>query len=156
METKQVCPECGAAWKDAQTCQDHFHQMLFWENEYPGHGEVHHLMVLSYYLQHPSLYSPEGLKNAIHLLVDFLDHGVRPEEARRRDRAKVDSGKRTWKIKATPASAGSYRHPVRWTMTAGDVISGGAENYCASVRLWARSILDAIHSSNNFTPVSTG
>jgi hypothetical protein len=37
------CPECGAAWPDAITCQEHFHQMLFWENERPDLG-VHHLM----------------------------------------------------------------------------------------------------------------
>jgi hypothetical protein len=39
----QKCPECGASWDDEATCQDHFHQMLFWENEYPDYGaEVHH------------------------------------------------------------------------------------------------------------------
>ncbi len=151
METNQVCPECGATWKDGQTCQDHFHQMLFWENENPGYGEVHHLMVLSYYLQHPSLYSPEGLDNAMHLLADFLDGGVRPEEARQRSRSQVDSHRRTWKIKGTPTSAGSYRHPIPWTMTAVDVTARGAGNYRESVRLWARSVLDAIQSSNSFS-----
>ncbi len=31
MESSQVCAECGAAWQEGKTCQDHFHQMLFWE-----------------------------------------------------------------------------------------------------------------------------
>jgi hypothetical protein len=38
METRQVCSECGAIWHEEQTCQDHFHQMLFWENENPRDG----------------------------------------------------------------------------------------------------------------------
>jgi Family of unknown function (DUF5946) len=60
--------------------------MLFWENENPGYGQVHHLMVLSYHLQHPSLYSPEGLSAAIHLLTDFWERGVPTEEVRKRNR----------------------------------------------------------------------
>ena len=76
---RQQCPECGASWEGEQTCQDHFHHMLFWENENPTSGaEVHHLMVLSYYLQHPSLYSPEGLDEARRLLTGFLEGGPPP------------------------------------------------------------------------------
>ena len=45
METIQACTECGAKWHEEKTCQDSFYQMLFWENEYPGHREVHHFMV---------------------------------------------------------------------------------------------------------------
>lgn len=56
MDASQRCAECGAAWTNGQTCEDHFHQMLFWEAENPRAGaEVHHLMVLCYHLQHPSL-----------------------------------------------------------------------------------------------------
>src|SRR5512145_2930017 len=69
-------PECNAPWQEGQTCQDHFHQMLFWENEHPPLGEVHHLMVLCYHLQHPSLYAPEGLEYAKGLLVDFIERGL--------------------------------------------------------------------------------
>jgi Family of unknown function (DUF5946) len=140
MEALQVCPECGARWHDGQTCQDHFHQMLFWENENPAYGQVHHLMVLSYHLQHPSLYSPEGLSAATHLLADFLEHGAMPEEVRKRNRATVDSGTRTWKIKGTTDSHGVYDPFIQWTMTAADVVASGVDNYCASVRTWARSI----------------
>ncbi len=32
-------------------------------------------MVLCYHLQHPSLYSPEGLDEAKRLLIEFLEHG---------------------------------------------------------------------------------
>jgi Family of unknown function (DUF5946) len=148
METTQFCPECGAAWDKEKTCQDHFHQMLFWEAENPNYGlEVHHIMVLCYHLQHPSLYSSEGLYGAIHLLTGFLEGGVTTEEARRRHRATLDSGKRTWKIKGTPASHGVYDPPMQWKMTAATVIAGGVDNYCDSVRTWARSVYEELRAS---------
>ena len=154
METIQVCPECGAAGHEGKTCQDHFHHMLFWENEHPSYGEVHHLMVLCYHLQHPSLYSPEGLSAAMYLLGDFLERGVTTEEVRKRYSATVDSGKRRWKIKGTPASHGVYDPLIRWTMTAADVTAGGVDNYCESVRTWARSVYEALKTSGNFSSYS--
>src|SRR5512133_3431095 len=125
MNSAPFCPECGAAQTHEATCQDHFHQMLAWELENPSLGEVHHLMVLSYHLQHPSLYSPEGLKGAMQLLADFLERGIAPNEVRRRDRAAMDSGNRKFKITGTAQSHGAYAHPVQWTMTAADVVAGG-------------------------------
>jgi hypothetical protein len=115
--------------------------MLFWEAENPAYGaEVHHLMVLCYHLQHPSLYSPEGLKEARRLLVEFVEHGASPVEVRQRNRARVDSGQRKWKIKATATAHGSYDPPIQWTMTAADVVAGGSENYCDNVQAWAQLI----------------
>jgi len=151
MRMPEKCPECETVLSDGKTCQDHFHQMLFWENENPSLGEVHHLMVLCYHLQHPSLYSPQGLNEAQHLLVEFLEKGVTPDEVRKRNHARVDSSKRKWKIKATAASHGSYEHPVQWTMTAGDVAADGANDYCDNVRRWAQSILQALKATGNHT-----
>ncbi|MCL4875478.1 MAG: hypothetical protein KJ064_02415 [Anaerolineae bacterium] len=136
-----ICPECGAA---GGTCQDYFHQLLFWEAEYPAFGEVHHLMVLCYHLQHPSLYSPEGLDAARQLLTAFLERGMTPDEVRRKYRSQVDSGQRTWKIKGNPDSHGAYVQPIQWTMTAADVVAGGAASYCENVRAWARSVFEAL------------
>lgn len=150
MGTTQACPECGVLWQDEKTCQDHFHQMLFWEWENPGYGTVHHLMVLCYHLQHPGLYSPEGLGGAMHMLVEFLEYGVSTETMRTRNRTALESSKRTWKIKGTPASHGVYEHPISWTMTAADVITNGVEHYCDSVRTWAQSINEAPKASGNF------
>ena len=145
MSSKQACPECRASWDSGETCQDYFHQMLFWENEHPDYGaEVHHLMVLSFYLQHPSLYSPQGLAYAKQLLSDFLKQGLGPEEVRRRSRARVDSGSRSWNLKGKPGARGSYPHSIQWTMTAQDVVAGGVGHYAENVRIWASSIFDLI------------
>jgi hypothetical protein len=151
MEAIQKCPECGTAWSEGKTCQDHLHQTLFWEAENPSYGEVHHLMVLCYHLQHPSLYSPEGLNEAKRLLVEFLEHGVTPDEARKRNRAQVDSSKRKWKIKGTATSHNSYDRPMQWTMTAADVIADGANRYCDNVRRWAQSIRQVLKATGNYT-----
>jgi hypothetical protein len=138
------CPECGAALEAGLTCQDHFHQMLFWEAENPENGEVHHLAVLCYHLQHPSLYSPEGLQEGMDLLVEFLERGSSPQEVRRTRRARVDSGRRSWKIRGAPGAQGAYDPPIRWTMTAADVVAAGEPNYRQSVQVWAESILAQI------------
>jgi len=144
MEASTKCPECGANWTVGETCETHFHQMLFWEAEYPAYGEVHHLMVLCYYLQHPSLYSSDGLKEARRLLVEFVEHGTAPVEVRQRNRNHVDSGKRKWRIKATATLHGAYDQPVTWPMTAADVVAGGSDQYCDKVRAWAKSINETL------------
>ena len=124
--------------------------MLYWENEFPGHGQVHHLAVLCYYLQHPSLYSPEGLAAGMRLLVDFIERGISPQESRRQNREKVNSSNRSWKVTARPGYRGAYTHPVGWRMTAADVINAGAENYIASVQQWARLMLEDLKTSGNY------
>ena len=143
------CPECGARVPEDLTCQDHFYQMLYWENEFPGHGVVHHLAVLCYYLQHPSFYSPEGLQAGLGLLVDFVERGETPQHSRQRNRERVSSGQRSWKITARPGSRGVYAHPIVWRMTAADVTGAGAEKYIVSVRQWAASMLEDLRASGN-------
>ena len=150
MDALQFCPECGAHWKDGITCQENFHQMLAWESNHPQvNYSVHHLTVLSYYLQHPRLYSPQGLAGAEQLLVDFLENGLSPQEVRRRQKNKVASDRRAWKIGGTEGARGSYPHPVHWNMTAADVIAGGEAHYTGNVHAWTQSILDALRASGN-------
>ena len=120
-----------------------------WELDHQIYA-VHHLMVLCYHLQHPGLYSPEGLAFSQDLLVDFVEKGIAPAEVRRRNRSRVDSGSRTWKIKGTPASHGTYSRPVRWTMTAGEVVAAGLAAYEDSVRAWAGSVLADLRASGNY------
>lgn len=143
------CPECGAPWSAGRTCSDDFHQLLAWEFEDPRRWEVHHLTVLCYHIQHPSLYSPGGLHGATELLAQFLEQRLSTEEVRRRIRRQVDSGKRSGPITARPGAEGAYAHPVAWPMTAAQVVAGGAAAYCDNVRAWAESTLAALKASGN-------
>jgi len=143
------CRECGALQPEGKTCLDDFHTLLGWETEYPGYGLVHHLTVLCYHLQHPSLYSPEGLAYAKGLLVDFLDHGKSTEQVRWQNQSAVSSSKRAWKVTARPGLQGAYDHPIPWTMTAADVAADVHNHYIENVRAWADSVLQAFKSSEN-------
>jgi hypothetical protein len=122
--------------------------MLFWESKNPDNWAVHHLTVACYHIQHPSLYSPEALDYAKGLLEAFLIEGRSPDEVRKRNRAQVDSGRRTWKIKGTPDRHGAHPYAVAWTMSTADVIAGGADNYCANVQRWAWSIHTALQAAS--------
>jgi hypothetical protein len=147
----RVCPECGASLEGGKTCQDDFHQMLFWEAERPDIYVVHNLLVLCYHLQHPSLYSPEGVEVGKGLLVDFMANGRSTVEVRQQNRAKVASGNREWKITARPGMRGAYAHPVAWTMTAADVVAGGLDHYVENVRAWAQSMYEALRAAGEIS-----
>lgn len=149
MELPTHCPACGAPWIDSSTCESHFHQLLFWEAEDPSRGSVHHLMVLSYHLQHPHLYSPETLQAGMQMLAQFIEEGVSPRQMRQQLQSSVDSGQRTHPITARPGHAGAYAYPVVWRLTVADVVAAGADAYIPSVRGWASSILAALRESGN-------
>ena len=127
--------------------EDAFHTLLGWEAERPELGVVHHLLVLCFHLQHPSRYSPEALAWAREALVDFLERGVTPRDIRRRDRGKLSSTNRGWRVRGTPGSHGVYERPMHWTMSAQDVVSGGIDRYVESVDAWARSILATLREA---------
>lgn len=118
--------------------------MLYWETEDPSLGIVHHLMVLSYHLQHPSLYSPEALMWGRRTLREFVEAGISTESVRKRNKQLLDSGNRDFKITARPDAQGSYDRPVNWTMVAKDVVAGGKARYIENVTAWARSINEAL------------
>jgi hypothetical protein len=121
--------------------------MLFWESDDTDLGEVHHLMVLCYYIQHPSLYSPGGLSQAIQMLREFLS-GMTPAEMRQRLASSVSSTVRDWKIAGTPESHGTYPRPVAWTVTAVDVVAQGKQHYRECVRAWAQSVCDSLTAAD--------
>ncbi len=147
-EPDHRCPECGADWSSGTTCTDHFHQLGFWELDHQLY-EVHHLMVLCYFLQHPSLYSPEGLRDAVQILALFLEEGLSPQQVRKRRAKALDSGTRPYPISARPDAHGAYARPIRWTMTIADVTAAGIEQYYRQVRAWADSVHRALHDSGN-------
>ena len=143
------CPECNTDWSDNQTCEDYFHMMGFWELDHQLY-DVHHLMVLSYYLQHPSSLSQEWLVGAKQQLIAYLEQGVTPQEMRKRIAPQVDSGVRQYKISASPESTAHYQHPILWSMRANDVVEAGMDAYYASVQAWASSILEDLRQTKNF------
>ncbi len=150
------CPECGARDRDGMTCREHFNQMLAWEFADPsGAGAAHNLTVLSYYLQHPSLYSPEGLQQGMRLLRRFIVDGAPAELVRRQLAGEADSGRRHYRIGGRPGRRADYPHPVAWTLTAPDVTGGGLEGYCDRVRAWARAVFADLAASGNL-PTETG
>ena len=121
------------------TCEADFHSLLGWEHERPEFLAVHHLTVLAYHLQHPHLYSPEGLVYAQRLLADFLV-GLTPTAARARHGAGLDSGKRSWRVKGTNESHGIYAPRPEWTMAAADVLTAGIDEYLERAEQWARTV----------------
>lgn len=149
MISPQICSACGAEISVDHTCETDFHQFMFWEQEFPEVYIVHHLMVLGYYLQHPHLYSPQGLDGAKHQLEEFIEMDISPEAMRQKIRKSVDSGKRDFPITAREGQLGKWEHPFTWTMRACDVVAGGAENYIENIRKWARSIYDDLKASGN-------
>ena len=151
MQSK-TCSDCHAVLKDEQTCLDHFHMMGYWELDHQLY-DVHHLMVLSYYLQHPGSLSMEWLANAKMQLVAYLEKGITPQQMRKQLATEVNSSNRTYKIKATPESTAHYEYAIQWTMTALDVVAGSIENYYTNVETWARSILHALRQSNNLREI---
>jgi hypothetical protein len=134
------CSECGAEWPETFTCRELFHQLLFWENEDTALGEVHHLMVLCFHLQHPSPYSREGLAAGRKILRDFVELGKSPHQVRLASRRSVDSANRSWSITARLENQGAWGIPITWPMTVAEIVAGGMEAYQENVILWANSI----------------
>lgn len=118
--------------------------MLFWEHEVAENGSVHHIMVLSYYLQHPSLYSQTGLQYARQLLRDFVIQRISPTQIRSEHKALLNSRDRKWNVTSRRDPKGSYGCPVHWKMTCRDVVDAGIQQYIASVQTWAGTIVDTL------------
>lgn len=137
------CPVCGGAEPDGGACIDHFHQMGVWELEH-GLYDLHHLMVLCYYLQHPHLYSREGLEGALRLIRRFVIDGDYVFAVRTELRPNVQQQRRDYPITARPDNYGSYPTPIVWTITASDVIAAGIDRYYESIRAWAKSVVEAL------------
>jgi hypothetical protein len=75
--THRICPECGSFLTNEEKCRDYFDQMLIWDFENPtGAGKLHHLTVLCYHLQHPSLYSLEAMKSAKKFLRNIIEKNI--------------------------------------------------------------------------------
>lgn len=140
----QRCSSCGAVLPEGQLCEAYFHQMLAWEFEDPRNWDVHHLTVLCYHLQHPHLYSPEGLAYGRSLLKKFVVDNENPQDIRKQAKSTLASDKRTWKVKGTAESQGSYEPHIDWQMNAAHIIEGGISNYIQNIHRWAALIYDQL------------
>jgi len=147
-----VCPECGAPLEGVESCRDYLNEMIKWDFEdFTGVGKVHHLTVLSYNLQHPSVYSPKGLEDAKNSLKEFLAHPESFHAHDLRNRKALASDVRDWKIAGTPQDHGTYTQSPVWGMRASDVVKGGLNNYVENVKRWGQSVLDSLLESGNLT-----
>ncbi len=137
---------------DVETCRDYLNEMITWDfQDFSGVGQIHHLTVLCYQLQHPSLYSQRGLEDAKSFLVEFIDKNVSFEEHDKRNRENLSSSVRKWKITGTPEDYGKYKSKVDWKITAGDVARTGLSDYVENVKKWSRSIIDTLRESGNLS-----
>ncbi len=124
--------------------------MIAWDFEdFLGVGQIHHLTVVNYNLQHPSVYSQKGLEDAKGFLVEFLEEGFSFKEHDERNRARLASNVRDWKITGTSEDHGSYDTAPVWAVTAQDVVEGGLESYVENVKKWSNSVYKALSESGS-------
>lgn len=142
------CAECGAVLPEGKMCRDYFEEMITWDFEdFLGAGQVHHLTVLCYNLQHPHVYSKRGLEDAKDFLHEFVEKNVSFEEHDKRNRERLGSDVRDWKITGSDEDHGSYDEMPQWTIHASEVALRGKEGYPERVRAWAQSVYDALAQS---------
>ena len=131
------CPECGAP---DQLCQTRFDEFLILEFTNAGYGAVHHLTVTAFMIQHSSRMTREGWMYERELLREFLIENKPPSYIRKQNKDRVDSGKRTFKIKSRDGKR--IIEKSTWKKTILDVRTENAEVYCEDITSWARSVLE--------------
>ena len=139
------CHECGAPLENVESCCDYLNEMIKWDFEdFTGVGRIHHLTVLSYGLQHPSVYSSKGLQDAKDSLKQFMLDPESFREHDKRNRQRLASGTRDWKITGTSEDHGEYPSPPAWKIRASDVVREGLPRYIENVKKWAASVLESL------------
>jgi hypothetical protein len=139
------CPQCGAEFLTDERCRDRFDLCLAREFENPAtFGAVHHLTVACYMLQH-NAYSREVWLEARNMIARFVREGVTPAEIRKRNRYRLDSGRRTWSV--TKGAKLPEFGAIAWSRTiAGVRPEDDPDIYGANVKLWAISVLEDTRS----------
>lgn len=131
------CPECSAP---DLLCQTRFDEFLVLEFTDAGYGAVHHLTVAAFMVQHSSRMTREGWMYERELLREFLIENKPPSYIRKQNKDRVDSGKRTFKIKSRDGTR--IIEKSTWKKTIVDVRTENAEVYCEEITSWARSVLE--------------
>jgi hypothetical protein len=134
---KSGCPGCGARLAHS-TCGNYFDTCQAREFEQPAYFSVHDISVPCYLLQH-NMYSREGWLMTREYLRKSLSSSVRPSVIADSDREKFDSSNRTWSFTKGEKLAGVEN--IVWSRTIADLRLGTAEQYCADVLMWGKSIL---------------
>lgn len=146
----ETCAECGSSLENVNECRDYLNEMIKWDFEdFTGVGKVHHLTVLSYNLQHPSVYSPMGLDDAKNSLQEFLTNPEAFSSHDERNRKLLASDVRDWKIVGTPENYAKYVGTPLWKMNASIVVEGGLPLYVENVKKWARSVFESLVESGD-------
>jgi len=132
------CPECGAPLGDLATCDELFHQLLAWEqSNLERNGRYHHLLVMSWELQHPSRFAEETLAWARESLRRAIRDGVPAAQLRREVAQWAGQDRRDFKITATGVEPVA-RH---WSRTMADTVAEGEEAMPDSIMRWATAVL---------------
>jgi hypothetical protein len=117
--------------------------MIGWDfADFAGVGQVHHLTVLCYYLQHPSHYSSEGLKNAINILKKVIENNLSDKQLYQSESEIFSSSNRDWKVTGSPSDYGKYQAKIPWSLTVSAVVKDGVEKYPDHVKEWAKTIYE--------------
>ncbi|MDB4940269.1 MAG: hypothetical protein JWO40_694 [Candidatus Doudnabacteria bacterium] len=93
--TATKCPECGAV--SNLSCWEMLGVICSWEWADRDLQKEHFLIVASYNLQHPAKFVDEAIKGLQIALIDYLDHGISPEEIRRRTSRAYEGNKKVLK-----------------------------------------------------------
>lgn len=138
------CPVCGAEFSGEESCRTRFERCLALDYAHIStYGAVHHLVVACYMLQHNEYTRPAWL-GARALVAQAIEGNVPPQDLRRQNRARLDSGQRAWKITRGEKMPGV--DAIVWSRSVAHVRLETPEAYCIDVREWARSVLDDTES----------
>jgi hypothetical protein len=142
MSETRTCPECGASLAEASTCEELFHRALAMEwNDPPHTSTAHHLLVLTYLVQHPAAFTGEGRAAFIASLISAIDGELSGAELLALNR-RLLAEPRSWRFRLPEAG---LPHLRRWALTIADVIGGPAGELPQRVWRWARHVRQELH-----------
>jgi len=136
------CAICGADWRAGLTCEDAYHTLLAREFSDPMAGQVHHLTVICYMIQHDR-YSAAAAAWARDMLEKLVVRGLSVADLSAAARSIVHT--KTTPIARDPNAPPLVQPTHAWRMT---VVDAGravnAEEHAVLVTTWARAVWDTI------------
>lgn len=135
-----ICPECGALWKERRNCQQIFDEFLVLEFANPEFGEVHFLTVACYMIQHRR-YGRQAMNWIEGKLRDNLERGISPDEIRRQAVKDAAQDNRDWKVQR---QAGEEElPPLEWSKRITDIVCpmDDPARYREEITSWAEATL---------------